>query len=76
MTPPRSAASVRCLYDWKADRPDVLACTAHSASGGHSIMRMPSLGHDILLELYAHGMLAGRALEDAKNLHDTLDPGI
>jgi len=69
MTLPRRPAPGghgKCLYDWKPSSPDVLACTAHREA--HSVMRMPSLGHDILLELFAHDMLTGRALEDAKDL--------
>jgi hypothetical protein len=66
--PPRrtSGGHGKCLYDWKVGSRDVLACTAHREA--HSVVRMLSLGHDILLEFHAHGMLTGRALEDAKDL--------
>jgi len=66
MTPPRSAAAVRCSYDWKAGPANVLACTTHREA--HSIVRMPSLGHDILLELFARGMLTGEAQREAEKL--------
>ncbi len=62
--------SGRCAYEWRDRGRDFLECRA--CASAHTIVRMPSLGHDVLLELLARDMLTGRAKEDAERIRQSL----
>ncbi len=52
-----------CKYDWRPGSRHVLVCKICAKE--HSVIRLISLDHDLLEDLFRRGMLTGTALEEA-----------